>query len=75
MNPLPVGIINLHDATLLCTTASGFVQEAEPELPELAENYVMVFRPMTEDENAVHLSSGVGAGWASTPLPAAPNAP
>jgi len=55
--------------------ASGFVLEAEPELPELAENYLMVFRPMTEGEYAVHLSSGIGAGWASTPLPAAPNGP
>ena len=44
--------------------------EAEPEIAELAENYVMVFRPMTEDELATHFATSIGAGWATAPLPA-----
>ena len=29
---------------------AGFVLESEPSIPELQENYVMVFRPMTPEE-------------------------
>jgi len=49
----------------------GFVLVAEPVLPELKENYVMVFRPATEAEWNETKRAYVGAGWVDKPVPAA----
>ena len=47
----------------------GFVLVSEPPLPELSENYIMVFRPCTEAELAELMAASVGAGWASSSVP------
>ena len=41
--------------------SAGWVHVAEPEIPTLAENYVMVFRPMTGRE----WGERPGGGWSS----------
>mmetsp|Transcript_64273 Transcript_64273/g.144975 ORF Transcript_64273/g.144975 Transcript_64273/m.144975 type:complete len:177 (+) Transcript_64273:576-1106(+) len=46
--------------------ASGFVLVSEPEIPELRENYVMVFRPATDAELGAQLAAKPGAGWADS---------
>ena len=43
---------------------AGFVLESEPSIPELQENYVMVFRPMTPEELGRLFEDRAGAGWA-----------
>ena len=42
--------------------SAGFVLESEPNIPELTENYCMIFRPMSASE----LGKEPGFGWAST---------
>jgi hypothetical protein len=37
----------------------------EPPLEALKENYVMVFRPCTDDE----MGESIGAGWANNTIP------
>jgi hypothetical protein len=56
--------------------AKGWVLVCEPEIAELNENYVMVFRPKTSEEASQEMASAVGSGWADKPVPAAaPQAP
>ena len=42
----------------------------EPAIAELRENYVMVFRPLSEADVAAGMVTHVGAGWAIAPVPA-----
>ena len=44
---------------------------AEPFLPELKENYIMIFRPATENELKDSMKTRIGQGWADRPLAAA----
>ena len=48
--------------------SSGFVLVAEPLIPGLEENYVMIFRPMTKEE----WGARPGGGWSSSAPPPPP---
>lgn len=48
--------------------SSGFALVEEPLLDALKENYVMIFRPCTEQE----MGNQIGAGWANKPVSANP---
>jgi hypothetical protein len=51
--------------------ACGFCLVAEPAIAELSENYVMVFKPLSDAELERDMASKVGQGWATTPVPVA----
>jgi hypothetical protein len=68
----PITTFLTTGARIACfTPLLGFVLVEEPHIPELRENYVMVFRPQTVEEELSAAAAQIGAGWAEVTVAAA----